>query len=111
MVYLTPTLTRKQDTSLLLVIGYAIENIGIDITLRLGQQALTINNSLDNARRRIDNDNLIAQIDICPYLAINPLQLIEKIYSLTGSLNRYIALVAESLGVDLENLIAAIREV
>ena len=60
MVYLTPTLARKQDTTLLLVIGYAIENIGIDITLRLRQQALKIHNSLDNARRRIDDDNLIA---------------------------------------------------
>ncbi len=77
MVNLVPILARKPNAPRSLVVGYAIEDIGV-VTYILGRlQARKVNNSHHLATCRVYAYNVFCEIDISPNLTLYPFEFVE----------------------------------
>ena len=75
-----PVLSGKVDLAVFRIEGDPVENIRILIPQRSRQQAATVYSSLDFAVGRIDDQNQVGHVDICPDLPIYPFKFVEHIH-------------------------------
>ena len=73
-----PIFARDEDAFILAVVGYAVQNIGRRRMLALGEDALEVDNTLDDARLGVDDYDFVGGVDVRPDLTLDPLQFIEK---------------------------------
>ena len=95
-----PIFARDEDAFILAVVGYAVQNIGRRRMLALGEDALEVDNTLDDACLGVDDYDFVGGVDVRPDLTLDPLQFIEKMDGVALVGDRYGRYALETLGFD-----------
>ena len=82
------------------VVGDAVEHVGFGAVFGFGQDACEVDHPLDDARSRVDDDDLLGGVDVGPDFTLDPLQFVEVVDGLSLVGDGRALLAPESRGVD-----------
>jgi len=106
-----PVFPRDENPFRLLVVGDTVEHVGCGGDVRLLEQSAHVDHSGDGTCLRIDPDDGVRRIDVCPDFAFDPLHFVYVVDQTVVGANLKGSQTFESFGIEDIDVFATVAHI